>query len=192
MQSAAESTNRTSMPRQSPDKPPWQAGFSETSGERNKLCVSQIRQPVFAIDKTRPGALFGIIDGGLNNELPQHLVAKIPDVLRSERCDEHTADEYMKYTLLRAHQSLQTSGQKMGASCTLCHIELSCDGPSTNYTLRLANSGHTEAVLCRKGKALPLTKRFLVEDASVEEVERIRKAGAIVTEVRRPACVEVG
>lgn len=184
-----------SATRETPAKPPWQAGFSETSGERNKLCVSQIRSPVFRVEKTEDGAatgaLFAIIDGGLNNELPQHLASKLPDILRAEKRHESTSDEYMKYTLLKAHQSLQTSGQKMGASCTLCHIEkVSGTSPkeehgkkNTNYVLRVANSGHTEAVLCRKGRALPLTKRFLVEDASVEEMERIKKAGAIVTEV---------
>lgn len=160
-----------------------------------RLCISQLRHPIF--DASEGDALFGMIDGGLNNEIPLHLQAKLPQIIKSERkhpssgqnsCTTPSA-EYVKYSLLMAHKSLQSKGQKLGASCTLCHIVANSSATSNDdavddvrYVLHVANSGHTEAVLCRRGVAVVLTKRFIV-DESKDEYDRVRMAGSIVTEV---------
>lgn len=139
--------------------------------------------------------MFGIIDGGLNNEIPLHLQNKLPEILKNERKHPSTgisatasSVDYMKYTLLMAHKGLQLKGQKMGSSCTLCHIVPYNTGSpyeaaeENRYILYVANSGHTEAVLCRRGSPVVLTERYIV-DESKDEYDRIRMASSIVTEV---------
>ncbi len=95
----------------------------------------------------------------------------------------------MKYTMTTAHRSLEVVGQKMGAAATMCRI---CpmvtavpESQEMSYRLVLGNVGHAEAVLCRKGVPIVLTQKFLVNDQTCdsEEYERIRDAGAIITEV---------
>ena len=50
----------------------------------------------------------------------------------------------------------------------------------------MANVGHVEAVLCRKGRPLVLTHKHTLsgeQPGCVDEYERVREANAIVTQV---------
>ncbi len=55
-----------------------------------------------------------------------------------------------------------------------------------HYTLQLANVGDVEAVLCRRGEAVVLTRRYTTMDR--DECHRVYKAGGIITEVRTFDC----
>lgn len=81
------------------------------------------------------------------------------------------------------YRKLRATGQKIGAAGAVCHIHR----PSSNnghHTLHVANVGDTEVVLCRRGEAVVLSKLFTI-DSNKEEMERICKAGGIVTEASK-------
>ncbi|XP_051166849.1 PH domain leucine-rich repeat-containing protein phosphatase 2 isoform X2 [Leptopilina boulardi] len=136
---------------------PWRLGFSETAGTREKLYVSQVRMPTFC----NVEGLFGIFDGGSNQEAPSALQEMIPRLLLEERTIRETSNEYLKYTLLSAHRELKEKGQKYGIDATLCHITKL---PNTQgfprvtrkYSLKIASSGDAKAVLCRAAGPLTL------------------------------------
>ncbi|KAK0090491.1 hypothetical protein PV325_013397 [Microctonus aethiopoides] len=135
---------------------PWRLGFSETAGTREKLFISQVRMPSFC----NVEGLFGIFDGGTNQEAPGALQEMIPRLLLEERTIRETSKDYLKYTLLSAHRELKEKGQKYGVDATLIHImKLSTPqyshGPK-RYCLKVASSGETKAVLCRAAGPLVL------------------------------------
>ncbi|XP_043480115.1 uncharacterized protein LOC122509876 isoform X2 [Leptopilina heterotoma] len=166
---------------------PWRLGFSETAGTREKLFVSQVRMPTFC----NVEGLFGIFDGGSNQEAPSALQEMIPRLLLEERTIRETSNEYLKYTLLSAHRELKEKGQKYGIDATLCHITRvpNTQGfPRTTrkYSLKVASSGDAKAVLCRAAGPLTLANSkkiavknqlgnaamfpLIVPDPTVEEV----------------------
>ncbi|XP_026295255.1 PH domain leucine-rich repeat-containing protein phosphatase 2 [Apis mellifera] len=136
---------------------PWRLGFSETAGCRERLYVSQVRMPSFC----NVEGLFGIFDGGSNQEAPSALQEMIPRLLLEERTVRETSKEYLKYTLLSAHRELKDKGQKYGIDATLVHIvriQLQQGYPKapTKYSLKVATSGDAKAVLCRAAGPLIL------------------------------------
>lgn len=144
--------------------PPWKVGFSETSGNANKLYIAQLRLPGFC----NAEGLFGIFDGEANNSLPNMLVKVTPKILLEERAVKETSNEYMKYTLLSAHRELKQQGQKVGVTCTVCHISrtklLTPDPNNFNhqangrkFVLRVASVGESSAILVRQTGILKLT-----------------------------------
>ena len=97
-------------------------------------------------------------------------------------------------------RQLKSLGQKLGAAVAVVHIsrrEDSLPQPSPRqdkggkgdtagkgeWTLRVANVGDTEVVLCHHGRVVPLTRQFDVM-VDAEECQRVIKSGGIVTEVR--------
>lgn len=48
-------------------------------------------------------SVFGMFDGGHNNEVPKILLEEIPKLLQEELANEKTSDRYMKYAMLSAH-----------------------------------------------------------------------------------------
>lgn len=79
-------------------------------------------------------------------------------------------------------RKLGMAGQKLGASALLCYIHHeSCDSGSY-LSLTVANVGTCQAVLCRDGRPLGLSKVLSLEQ-SAEEMERVKRAKAIITEV---------
>lgn len=74
------------------------------------------------------------------------------------------------------------AGQKLGSSAVLCYIRNEVADPASNFSLTVANVGTCQAVLCRSGKALPLSKVFSLEQCS-EEARRVKEQKAIITEV---------
>ena len=85
--------------------------------------------------------------------------------------------------LLYYCRRLKAAGQKLGASVAVLHLQRIASNNKVNqYTLQLANVGDVEAVLCRRGEALPLTRKFVtVEDR--EECDRVYNSNGIITEV---------
>lgn len=153
--------NRSSLPTapninqdESDIEPPWKIGFSETSGNANKLYVTQLRLPGFC----NAEGLFGIFDGETSNSIPNMLVKIIPKILLEERTVKETANDYMKYTFLAAHRELKQQGQKTGVTGTLCHIsrtKLVSDSNAyqTNgrkFILRIASVGEGSAILIQQ------------------------------------------
>ncbi|BES88718.1 PP2Cc [Nesidiocoris tenuis] len=130
----------------------WPLGFSETPGNREKLCISQLRMTNFCNNE----ALLGLFDSGNNTELPHLLAQSIPRILLEERTVKETANEYMKYTLLAAHRELKEKGQKVGVCAMVCHICSERGTGSKKRTLRLATVGEAKAVLCRGDSSLTL------------------------------------
>ncbi|XP_033323175.2 PH domain leucine-rich repeat protein phosphatase [Megalopta genalis] len=136
---------------------PWRLGFSETAGSRERLYVSQVRMPSFC----NVEGLFGIFDGGSNQEAPSALQEMIPRLLLEERTVRETSKEYLKYTLLSAHRELKEKGQKYGIDATLVHIvrlqpQQGYPKGATKYSLKVSSSGDAKAVLCRAAGPLNL------------------------------------
>lgn len=105
--------------------------------------------------------LFGIFDGGSNQEAPSTLQEMIPRLLLEERTIRETSKEYIKYTLLAAHRELKEKGQKYGVDATLIHIvrlssQQGYPKSSIRYSLKVASSGDAKAVLCRAAGPLTL------------------------------------
>ncbi|XP_039305521.1 PH domain leucine-rich repeat-containing protein phosphatase 2 isoform X2 [Solenopsis invicta] len=138
---------------------PWRLGFSETAGSREKLYISQVRMPSFC----NVEGLFGVFDGGSNQEAPSALQEMIPRLLLEERTIRETSKEYLKYTLLSAHRELKEKGQKYGVDATLVHIvklplQQGYPKSSTKYSLKIASTGDAKAVLCRAAGPLTFAK----------------------------------
>ena len=79
-------------------------------------------------------------------------------------------------------RKLGTAGQKLGGAAVLCHIRHDPVDPGGPFTLTSANVGKCQTVLCRNGKPLPLSRSYVM--SCEEELQRIKRHKAIVTEVR--------
>lgn len=157
--------NRTSLPLQpSPfcendasNETSWTVGFSETSGSKQRLYISQIRLPAFCNTE----ALFGIFDGENNNIIPITVDKVVPRILMEERTVKETAADYMKYTMLSSHRELKDKSQKSGMSAIIVHIvrskvtaDYSFCGGTRRYILRAASVGDIRAVVGRSSGPL--------------------------------------
>ncbi|NWV34210.1 PHLP2 phosphatase, partial [Grantiella picta] len=154
----------------------WSHGVAEMAGQRNKLCVSSLALGSFAEGLD---AVFGMFDGDKNEELPRLLQCTMADVLLEEVQQSDTM--FMSNTFLVSHRKLGMAGQKLGSSAVLCYIHNEVADPASNFSLTVANVGTCQAVLCRSGKALPLSKVFSLQQCS-EEVRRVKEQKAIITE----------
>lgn len=74
------------------------------------------------------------------------------------------------------------AGQKLGASALLCYVHRDPSEPGGVFSLTVANVGTCQAVLCRDGRPVPLSKVYSLENCT-EERERVKVAKAIITEV---------
>ncbi|XP_054470250.1 PH domain leucine-rich repeat-containing protein phosphatase 2 isoform X2 [Anoplopoma fimbria] len=157
---------------------PWNHGYSEMSGQRNKLCVS-----VLAVDRFGDGveACYGIFDGDRNEEVPRLLQCTMGDVLCEELQHSSIDSVYMCNTFITSHRKLGMAGQKLGASALLCYIHHEPSDPGGYFSLTVANVGTCQAVLCRAGRPVPLSKVYSLENCT-EEMERVKLSKAIITE----------
>ena len=97
------------------------------------------------------------------------------------------------------HRRLRSTGQRLGAAGTLIHLQRHVQSSSSEsasssssctpaahqlnqFTMNVANVGDVEAVLCRHGEPLLLTKKF-VTSADRDECQRVAAADGIITEV---------
>uniref|UniRef100_A0A8C2JU04 PH domain leucine-rich repeat-containing protein phosphatase 2 n=1 Tax=Cyprinus carpio TaxID=7962 RepID=A0A8C2JU04_CYPCA len=156
----------------------WDHGYAEMCGQRNKLCVS-----VLAVDRFGDSleAAYGIFDGDRNEEVSRLLQCTMGDVLAEEIQHSSVDSVYMCNTFLTSHRKLGMAGQKLGASALLCYIHHESSEPGRYFSLTVANVGTCQAVLCRDGQPLALSKVFSLEQ-SAEEMERVKLAKAIITE----------
>ncbi|XP_063801559.1 PH domain leucine-rich repeat-containing protein phosphatase 2 isoform X2 [Pseudophryne corroboree] len=157
---------------------PWNHGLAELSGQRNKLCVSSLAMSDFA-DGVE--ALYGMFDGDRNEEVPRLLQCTMGDVLLEELqqlCCDRT---FMCHTFLVSHRKLGTAGQKLGSSALLCYIGHSAADHSNSFSLTVANVGTCQAVMCRNGHPLTLSRVFTLEHCP-EDLLRIKEQKAIITE----------
>lgn len=74
------------------------------------------------------------------------------------------------------------AGQKLGSSALLCYIRPDTADPTSSFSMTVANVGTCQAVLCRNGKPVPLSKVFSLEQ-DAEEAQRVKDQKAIITEV---------
>uniref|UniRef100_A0A3P9QJK8 PH domain leucine-rich repeat-containing protein phosphatase 2 n=1 Tax=Poecilia reticulata TaxID=8081 RepID=A0A3P9QJK8_POERE len=156
----------------------WKHGYSEMRGQRNKLCVS-----VLAVDRFGDGGegCYGIFDGDRNEEVPRLLQCTMGDVLCEELQHSYVDTVYMCNTFLTSHRKLGMAGQKLGASALLCYIHRETSEPGSCFSLTVANVGTCQAILCRDGQPVQLSKVFNLEN-STEEMERVKVNKAIITE----------
>uniref|UniRef100_A0A4W3J252 protein-serine/threonine phosphatase n=1 Tax=Callorhinchus milii TaxID=7868 RepID=A0A4W3J252_CALMI len=149
----------------------------EASGAPAVLCVAALSVNNFCDNRE---ALYGVFDGDRNVEVPYLLQCTMSDVLAEELQKSKTDEEYMTNTFLVMQRKLGTAGQKLGGSAVLCHIKHDPMDPSGCFTLTAANVGKCQAILCRDGKPLPLSKLYTVR--CEEELQRIKRHKAMVTE----------
>ncbi|XP_051557049.1 PH domain leucine-rich repeat-containing protein phosphatase 1-like [Myxocyprinus asiaticus] len=155
----------------------WSHGYTEASGVKNKLCVAALSVNSFCGNRE---ALYGVFDGDRNVEVPYLLQCTMNDILAEELHRTKSEEDYMTNTFLVMQRKLGTAGQKLGGSAVLCHIRHDPTDPAGCFTLTAANVGKCQAVLCRDGKALPLS---LLHNISIkEEYKRVRQHKAIITE----------
>lgn len=155
----------------------WSHGYTEASGVKNKLCVAALSVNSFCGSRE---ALYGMFDGDRNVEVPYLLQCTMNDILAEELHRTKSEEDYMTNTFLVMQRKLGTAGQKLGGSAALCHIRHDPTDPTGCFTLTAANVGKCQAVLCRDGKALPLS---LLHNISIkEEYNRVRQHKAIITE----------
>nr|XP_055057096.1 PH domain leucine-rich repeat-containing protein phosphatase 1 [Misgurnus anguillicaudatus] len=155
----------------------WSHGYTEASGVKNKLCVAALSVNSFCGNRE---ALYGVFDGDRNVEVPYLLQCTMNDILAEELQRTKSEEDYMTNTFLVMQRKLGTAGQKLGGSAALCHIRHDPTDPAGCFTLTAANVGKCQAVLCRDGKALPLS---LLHNIGIkEEYNRVRQHKAIITE----------
>ena len=77
-------------------------------------------------------------------------------------------------------RNLGELGQKDGSSLILCHIQEVYD---QTYTLNVASTGLGVAILCRSGRAVPLTTPHS-PSSNAKEMMRIADARGFVSQVR--------
>uniref|UniRef100_F7GGC0 PH domain leucine-rich repeat-containing protein phosphatase 2 n=1 Tax=Callithrix jacchus TaxID=9483 RepID=F7GGC0_CALJA len=156
----------------------WSHGLAEMTGQRNKLCVSALAMDNFA---EGVGAVYGMFDGDRNEELPRLLQCTMADVLLEEVQQSTNDTVFMANTFLVSHRKLGMAGQKLGSSALLCYIRPDTADPANSFSLTVANVGTCQAVLCRGGKPVPLSKVFSLEQ-DAEEAQRVKDQKAIITE----------
>lgn len=93
----------------------------------------------------------------------------------------------MSFFLLFLHRKLGMAGQKLGSSALLCYIRPDTADPTSSFSLTVANVGTCQAVLCRGGKPVSLSKIFSLEQ-DPEEAQRVKDQKAIITEVHLAPC----
>ncbi|XP_056132501.1 PH domain leucine-rich repeat-containing protein phosphatase 1-like [Lampris incognitus] len=158
----------------------WSHGYTEASGVKNKLCVAALALDSFCGIRE---ALYGVFDGDRNVEVPYLLQCTMGDVLAEELHKNQKKKDYMANTFLTMQRKLGTAGQKLGGSAALCHIRHDLIAPGERggcFTLTAANVGKCQAVLCRNGKALPLSTTHTVKHEL--EYQRVRQHNSIITE----------
>ena len=76
-------------------------------------------------------------------------------------------------------RKLEEVGQQYGSSAVVCHIHMLANG---SYVLNVANTGLGEAILCRNGRAVPLTTPHS-PTTNIKERARIADARGFISQV---------
>uniref|UniRef100_A0A915PXJ7 PPM-type phosphatase domain-containing protein n=1 Tax=Setaria digitata TaxID=48799 RepID=A0A915PXJ7_9BILA len=154
----------------------FHVGFSESAGQRNKLCIRQIRP------NPNMQAVFGIVDGGNNDQIAAVVIEKLNEFLQKQasnaklekdtRIQQVLINEHnLKMALVYAHEHLGQIGERLGAAAMLAQIE--------EQRLLYAAAGGIRAVLCRSGNALQLPNQPVT--ITPEDYSQIRVGNAILS-----------
>ena len=79
-----------------------------------RLCIATLKILKF---RNENEAVFGMFDGGHNDEVPKLLLDSVPEILQDELLNTSTQHKYIKYAMLTAHRSVQTK------LCVLYHLQ---------------------------------------------------------------------
>lgn len=140
-----------------------QFGFSETSGQKSKLCTRQIR-PRDINDIT-----FAIIDGGSNPDIADIVKYKLGHQLEVPNRDNIDS---LRKAILQTHIDIGEKGIKLGASAFVLRI--------IENKIMCSSTGHISGLLSRRDdEIIYLLKEIKV--TSSEEYERLRTNNAIIT-----------
>ncbi|CAG9536191.1 unnamed protein product [Cercopithifilaria johnstoni] len=141
----------------------FHVGFSESAGQRNKLCVRQLRS------NSNMKAIFGIIDGGNNDQIARIVIEKLNEFLQKQALiNAYT----LKMALIYAHEHLGQIGERLGAAAMLVKIE--------QHRLFFATVGSIRAVLCRSGNALQLPSQAIT--VTSEDYIQLRTGNATLNQ----------
>ena len=66
-----------------------------------RLCISTLKILKF---RNESEAVFGMFDGGHNNEVPKMLLDTMAEIIQEELSNPQTQHHYMKYAMLSAHR----------------------------------------------------------------------------------------
>ena len=84
-------------------------------------------------------SLFGMFDGGHNNEIPKILVEKVPDVVKAELKHNKTEAKYMKYAMLTSHRSVSIWGNMGKMAYSFAGSYSTCDFKCMGGTIFIHN-----------------------------------------------------
>lgn len=88
--------------------------------------------------------------------------------------------------LLRPSRKLGEMGQHYGSSAVICHLRMLSNG---SYELNVANTGLGEAILCRSGRAVPLTTPHS-PSTNMSERTRVADTRGFVSQVNRTCMIQ--
>uniref|UniRef100_A0AC35TFS3 PPM-type phosphatase domain-containing protein n=1 Tax=Rhabditophanes sp. KR3021 TaxID=114890 RepID=A0AC35TFS3_9BILA len=141
-----------------------QFGFSESSGDKVKMSIKQIRP------KEGDRIIFGMVNGFSNTEMAVKIKHLLEDYLERQR---FVNLDTLKKALLRAHIRLGKDANRLGGSALVLSIQ--------DQYLFCANSGNIGGIVVKTDSSyIELTHQ--IDPLKGEEYERLRNANAIITE----------
>ncbi|GMT18961.1 hypothetical protein PFISCL1PPCAC_10258 [Pristionchus fissidentatus] len=151
-------------------------GFSQSAGNKNKLCIQQLLPPV-----NSSSSLFGMIDGGSNSQI----AAEIKKTLLGICDDEPPSNcESLSRALLQTHVSIGGIGEKLGANVLLCLLK--------DSSLHISSSGSIRVSLITSlspslSPSSSLVLSHLLPSLEIDDAEyaRVRHACSILDENNR-------
>uniref|UniRef100_A0A1I8ILH6 PPM-type phosphatase domain-containing protein n=1 Tax=Macrostomum lignano TaxID=282301 RepID=A0A1I8ILH6_9PLAT len=154
---------------------PFHAGLAESTGSRNRMCISVLNKMPYP---TPDSGLFAVFDGGRNSTVPgllQRLFGRAYWEQLKAGLGEQAA---LRYALLAIHRRLLGHGRRLGASgVILCLKRRSAD----RWEATVANCGNAEALLVQRDRPMRLSRLFTAQ-CDRDEAERVVQVGGMVTE----------
>ncbi|GMR41970.1 hypothetical protein PMAYCL1PPCAC_12165, partial [Pristionchus mayeri] len=146
-------------------------GFSQSTGNKNKLCIQQFHPPI-----SSSSSLFGMIDGGSNaliaNEIKKVLLEQCTDEIVS-------SPDSLSRSILHTHISIGEMGEKLGGNVLLCLLR--------DSSLHISSTGSIRASLLSSSPSFPPSLSHLLPSLEIDENEytRVRHGGCILDENNR-------
>ncbi|GMS89094.1 hypothetical protein PENTCL1PPCAC_11269, partial [Pristionchus entomophagus] len=146
-------------------------GFSQSAGNKNKLCIQQILPPIHS-----SSSLFGMIDGGSNAQMAQE-IKKIVCGMCTD--DSLSSPDFLSRSILQTHVTIGSMGEKLGANILLCLLH--------DSSLHISSTGSIHVSLLSSSPSSPLSLSHLLPTLEIDETEytRVRHGGSIIDENNR-------
>ncbi|VDK72014.1 unnamed protein product, partial [Litomosoides sigmodontis] len=141
----------------------FHVGFSESAGQRNKLCIRQLRS------NPNMKGILGVIDGGNNEQIARTVTEKLNDFFEKQVLIN---SRVLKMALIYAHEHLGQIGERLGAAAMVVKIE--------QHRLHFAVAGGIRAVLCRSGNAIQLPSQAIT--ITPEDYIQLRDGNATLSQ----------